>query len=93
MLSQKQATIINYLRGHDDITLDKAVELIGHGIYYNHRKYVGLTLSRMVKQGHIVRVKPGLFTLPSRHYCPDLDYAAISENDPEFELCMCEKEK
>ena len=65
MLSKKQSEIIRYLRDNKSIDLDKAVELIGYGIYYNKRKYVGLTLSRMVKQKHIVRVKKGVFELPN----------------------------
>ena len=92
MLSEKQGKIIGYLRQHDDITLDKAIELIGYGIYSNHAQYVGQTLSRMVKRKVLKRVKPGLFTLPARHYCPDVDYAAIGPDDPEFEFCLCPKE-
>jgi len=64
-MSPKQRTIIYYLRSNKQITTDKAVELIGYGIYANKRKYVGLTLSRMVNQNLIVRIKPGLFELPN----------------------------
>ena len=65
MLSEKQAKIIAYLRNNNQITLDKAVELIGYGIYYNTKNYVGKTMSRMVNQNHIIRVKPGVFELPN----------------------------
>jgi hypothetical protein len=65
MPSEKQSKIIAYLRANKQITTDKAVELIGYGIYHNARKYVGLTMSRMVKQNYIVRVKKGVFELPN----------------------------
>lgn len=65
MISKKQSIIIKYLRDNESIDLDKAVELIGYGIYRNARKYVGLTLSRMVKQKHIARIKKGVFELPN----------------------------
>lgn len=28
---------------------------------------------------------------PKTHYCPDWDYMLISEIDPEYECCLCEK--
>ena len=65
MLSEKQLKIITFLRENNQITLDEATELIGYGIYYRQKHYVGQTMSRMVKQGHIVRVKRGLFELPN----------------------------
>lgn len=64
-LSRKQAHIMQYLRLNGSIDLDKACELISGGIYCNARVYVGKTLSRMVKQNHIVRVRPGVFELPN----------------------------
>jgi len=65
MISEKQSKIIAYNRNHDAVTLDDAVDLIGYGIYCNVRKYAGLTMSRMVKQGHLIRVSPGIFRLPN----------------------------
>jgi len=65
MLSEKQHKIICYLRQHNNINLDTAVELIGYGIYCNEKKYVGAILARMVKQNHLVRIKPGVFELPN----------------------------
>jgi hypothetical protein len=66
MLSRKQTIIMQYLRLNKSIDLDKACELIGDGIYCNRRIYVGKTLSRMVDQNHITRVKPGVFELPKK---------------------------
>ena len=68
MLSRKQAHIMQYLRLNKAIDLDKACELISDGIYCNARVYVGKTLSRMVNQNHIVRVRPGVFELPKPAY-------------------------
>lgn len=64
-MSPKQRAIIDYLRTNKQINTGQAVELVGGNIYANKAKYVGLTLSRMVKQNLIVRIKPGLFELPN----------------------------
>lgn len=64
-MSPKQRAIVDYLRSHDQISKCQAVELVGANIYANKAKYVGLTLSRMVNQNLIVRIKPGLFELPN----------------------------
>lgn len=28
-----------------------------------------------------------------RHFCPDWDYMAIDETTPEWEACLCDKDK
>lgn len=44
-------------------TKQDAVQLIGHRYYCNEDKHVGDVLSRMVKAGFIIRIKPGHFEL------------------------------
>lgn len=60
-MTYKQRIIFEYLRNYKTITLNRAVELIGNGIYANKNRYVGMILSRMVRNNLIKRVKPGLF--------------------------------
>lgn len=64
-LSAKQRAILAVLRDRKEITLDEAVTLVGRNIYHNAHKHVGVTLSNMVRRGLIVRVRPGVFTLPT----------------------------
>ena len=65
-LSQKQATVMNYVREHGWIDLTKATYLPGFGYYCNERKHTGALLSNMVKRGLLVRTKPGVFEAPKR---------------------------
>ncbi len=60
--SPKQLEILAYLRENETITLAEATKLIGTA-YAGRRRYTGMTLSRMVKQNLITRIKPGLFKL------------------------------
>lgn len=63
MLTEKQRTIISYCHAHDGkITKKEAMTLIDDH-YYNGDKHVGEVLSRMVKAGLLIRVKPGHFTI------------------------------
>jgi hypothetical protein len=52
------------LRTPGELTLARAVELIGGNLYANAPKHVGVTLSNMVRRGLLVRVRPGVFELP-----------------------------
>lgn len=63
MLSAKQKIIKEYLIKHKVINLEKATLLIGANVYSNQTKYVGKVMSRMVKNGTIERIKPGLFKM------------------------------
>ena len=61
MLSSKQAVLMLELQKCGTLTLARAIELVGQDIYDNRAKHVGAILTRMVKRGLIVRVKPGVF--------------------------------
>lgn len=62
-LTEKQKIIVEYIRnGRGEITKKEAVQLIGNQ-YHNREKYVGETLSRMVKKGILCRVKLGTYKL------------------------------
>ncbi|MCP4974603.1 MAG: type IV toxin-antitoxin system AbiEi family antitoxin domain-containing protein [Maribacter sp.] len=73
MNSEKQTIILNHLKENETISTQEAVNLIGYGIYCNRSNYVAKTLSRMVKNGSIARVKPGLFRLPISDDYTDYD--------------------
>ncbi len=62
--SKKQKAVLEYLAAHGTITLQQAVDIVGHDIYANACKHVGVTLANMVKRGMIVRMSKGLFALP-----------------------------
>lgn len=47
------------------ITSSVIVEALGGAYFRNPEKYVGDIVSRMVKSGLLIRVKPGAFRLPT----------------------------
>lgn len=66
MPSPKQSAIIAFCRTSAEITLEQATALVGRNVYHNADKHTGAILSNMVKQGMLVRIKPGLFRLATR---------------------------
>lgn len=59
---QKQIVAILQANG-GEVTKAQVVEALGGNYYCNGDKHVGDRLSRMVKSGILIRVKPGLFVL------------------------------
>ena len=57
----KQAEVLKYLRTVDEATLDDIYKNVPFGYYCNENKHLGALMSRMVKVGRVVRVKPGVF--------------------------------
>lgn len=64
-LPSKQQAILDNVRQNGSITSKRANEMLAGYYYRNGEKYVGEILSRMVKSGKLVRIKPGLFELGS----------------------------
>lgn len=62
-LPSKQQAILDKCRQDGQITSQTAYQLLAAYYYHNHEKYIGEILSRMVKSGKLMRVKPGLFQL------------------------------
>ena len=62
-LPSKQKAILDYVRTNGSITSKIANEMLAGYYYHNGEKYVGEILSRMVKNGSLVRIKNGLFEL------------------------------
>ena len=69
-LSRKQAAILRHLKwletSRGQITIAKAVELVGRDIYANREFHVGNVLRNMVKRGLLVRVKRGTYALAEK---------------------------
>lgn len=69
-LSRKQAAILRHLKwwetSRGEITIAKAVELVGLDIYANREFHVGNVLRNMVKRGLLVRVKRGTYALAEK---------------------------
>lgn len=59
-LTPKQSAVIKFCHENGGITKAQAMGLINDH-YHNGSKHVGETLSRMVNQGLLIRVKPGIF--------------------------------
>ena len=63
MLTEKQKTILEFAWKNDNkVTKSDAMKLINTH-FYNGDKHVGESLSRMVRAGLLVRVKPGYFEI------------------------------
>ena len=63
-MTEKQNKIMQAAHANGgQITTRQAVETVGHN-YHNSDKYTGETLSRMVKAGHLIRVRPGVYRVP-----------------------------
>ncbi len=67
MLSPKQRDILKLFRPGFEVTKQTVIDSGYAGSYYhNGAKYIGEILGRMVRQGLIERVKPGVFRLPDK---------------------------
>lgn len=63
MSKSKQKEIAEYLKCVESATIDEIYKNVSFSYYYNANKYVGEILSRMIKSGHVERVKKGVFKL------------------------------
>ena len=63
--SPKQRAIIADVTLNGIITLAEATALVGRNVYANAEKHTGALLANMVKKGLLVRLKPGVFSLPN----------------------------
>lgn len=66
MPSHKQKEILRLFHPGIEITKQTIVKNCGLRYYHNAEKYIGEILSRMVAQGLIDRVRPGVFVLPEK---------------------------
>ena len=64
MADRKQQSIIDFaLANENKITTKQANDLLKRYYYWNHEHYVSLILSRMVKNGKLIREKIGHYKL------------------------------
>lgn len=57
----KQSEVLKYLLSKEVATKKEIYENVSFSYYHNWQKHLGDVLSRMVKNGKIERVKPGVF--------------------------------
>jgi hypothetical protein len=63
-MTDKQRKLIEFARSNGNkLTKQDAVNLIGGTYYCNGAKHTGDVLSRLVKSGFLIRIKPGVFEL------------------------------
>lgn len=63
----RQKEIIRILYTRETMTLNELLQAVPFGYYHNGEKHLGAMMSRMVANGTVKRIKPGVFTLnPSR---------------------------
>lgn len=55
--------ILNYLQSHESATLEELYPISGYSYYCNEHANFGRVMSRLVKQGLVERIKPGVFKL------------------------------
>jgi hypothetical protein len=70
----KQKRVLIYLNTVKTATLLQIYTHMDFGYYHNWKKHLGALMSRMVKNGTVVRVKKGEFKIAQRKkYEPDKD--------------------
>lgn len=57
----KQGKILSLFADKETVTKKEVVDLFGHCYYHNGEKHIGDMLSRMVNNGLLIRIKPGVF--------------------------------
>jgi hypothetical protein len=62
-ISAKQREVLAFLRTVEQATLEQIYQAVSFSYYCNYEKHLGSLCSRLVKSGHITRVKPGTFKL------------------------------
>jgi pantoate kinase len=75
--------ILKYLGTVESATLRELYENSDYSYYANWRKHFGDVMSRLIKQGFVVRVKPGVFRLNESRKMP---VKPIEENPNQIEL-------
>jgi len=65
-LTTSQKKVLQLAQNMDGMVVSSTiVEALGGQYYSNPEKHVGDIVSRMVKSGLLIRVKPGVFRLPT----------------------------
>ena len=59
----KNKAILNHLRKVESATLSELYNISDYSYYCNWESNFGKVMSRLVKSGFVVRIKPGLFKL------------------------------
>jgi len=62
-LSTTQREVLAYLRTVPQADIHEIYKHVSVSYYCNYEKHLGMVLGRMVKSGHITRIKPGVFKL------------------------------
>jgi|LakMenE01Jun11ns_1017448.scaffolds.fasta_scaffold8545847_2 hypothetical protein len=63
MISDKQKEVLAFLRTVEQADIHQIYRAVSFSYYCNYEKYIGEICSRLVENGHITRVKPGVFKL------------------------------
>lgn len=64
----KQSEVIGYLSNVKEANLDSIYKNVRFGYYHNYKKHLSVLMSRMVKNGKVVRVRKGVFKLNPNHF-------------------------
>jgi hypothetical protein len=59
----KTYPILNHLRTVESATLSELYQVSDYNYYANWEKHFGQVMSRLVKDGKVIRIKPGVFKL------------------------------
>lgn len=55
--------ILTYLNQRESATLQELYQISDYNYYHNWQKHFGQVMSRMIKQGKVVRIKKGVFRI------------------------------
>jgi hypothetical protein len=63
MISDKQKEVLTFLRTVEQADIHQIYRAVSFSYYCNYEKYIGEICSRLVADGHITRVKRGVFKI------------------------------
>jgi hypothetical protein len=63
MFTDKQQEVLAHVRTVEQAVIHEIYRAVSFSYYCNYEKYIGEICSRLVEDGHITRVKRGVFKL------------------------------
>lgn len=62
-MHKNQSEILNYLNKVEHATIDEIYANTSTRYYHNYAKYISERMTKLVRSGHVVRVKQGVFKI------------------------------
>lgn len=77
----KQHEVLGYLLTVERADLNDIYKNVSFGYYHNYKKHLGVLMARLVKNGRVERIKPGVYKINKSFY-QYLEKKSQKFNDP-----------